>query len=141
MNATAANLLDVFYNLLKTDFSSIYRYGFPPNREGEFIVLNAISNSRDIAKTSDTTRTTHSYSIAYINVFVPKIDNGTDVYSDSLRISTIQTLISNLIETFEYDSSLNLLNSCKLYLDGDANVENDLSTHTNLIFRVTCNYS
>ena len=138
MDISTGNIIDVFYSLLVGTYSTIYRYGYPPNKTGEFLVLNFIPNTREKIKTGAATKITAGFGYAYITAFVPKINNGTDVFPDAARIKAIQTNINNLIDGF---TTTTKVNSMVMYLDTDPTVMNDIQSHSNIIFRVLCNYS
>ena len=138
MNVSTGDIINVFYDLLISSYTTIYKYGHPANYTGEFLVLNYIPNTRDRIKTGSSTKFSNGYGFAYVTAFIPKINNGVDYFVNSSRINTVQNDIINLIDSF---STTTKVNSMVMYADTEPIIANDLKTHSKIIFRVTVNYS
>lgn len=93
--ATGQQMLDLMYEVLNPLGIKIYRNEHPAtatNLTGEFITFNYIPNFRN---------ENLSFNFFNVNVFIPKINNGDGILSNSLRIKEIENLIVSAIESFE----------------------------------------
>ncbi len=94
--SNSGNAIDLVRDVMVPIGLTIYKYFYPEGTEGtERMVINLIPNSQvrsgPVKQNND---------LINVNYFVPKVNNGTSVLSDSARIEAIDDLIQTAFDSY-----------------------------------------